>query len=331
MIKILNAEPSNYSSEARRILLSIGELHESCLARDELLKCLGGFDVLIVRLGIQVDRDLISSGRRLKAIVTATTGLDHIDTEAASKQGVAVLSLKGESEFLRSIYATAEHTWALLLALTRNIPAAAASVKRGEWNRDLFRGTELFGKILGIVGYGRIGQGVGAYGQTFGMHTMAYDPGKVDFPPQVDKCDSLKNLLNTADVISLHVPLNENTKALMNYAEFEMMKKGALLINTSRGGVVNEEALLKALETGALGGAALDVVEGESTFADGKTRLLVEYAKLHSNLIITPHIGGATFESMEKTEIFMANKLKTFLSDLPNRATKPKHSGLSKD
>lgn len=331
MIKILNAEPSNYSSEARRILLSIGELHESRLTRDELLKCLGGFDVLIVRLGIQVDRDLISSSPRLKAIVTATTGLDHIDTEVASKQGVAVLSLRGESEFLRSIHATAEHTWALLLALIRDIPAAAAAVKRGEWNRDQFRGTELFGKILGIVGYGRIGQRVGAYGQAFGMQTKVYDPGKVDFPPQVDKYDSLKDLLNAADVISLHVPLNENTKTLMSYAEFEIMKKGALLINTSRGGVVDEEALLKALETGRLGGAALDVVEGEPTFPDGKTRLLVEYAKAHANLIITPHIGGATFESMEKTEIFMANKLKTFLSDLTNRVMEPKHSDLSKD
>ena len=331
MIKILNAEPSNYSSEARRILLSIGELHESRPTRDDLLKCLGGFDVLIVRLGIQVDRDLISSSRRLKAIVTATTGLDHIDTEIASKQGVAVLSLKGESEFLQSIHATAEHTWALLLAMIRNVPAAAAAVTRGEWNRDQFRGTELFGKILGIVGYGRIGQRVGAYGQAFGMQTIAYDPGKVDFPPQVDKYNSFKNLLHVADVISLHVPLDENTKALMSDAEFEMMKKGTLLINTSRGGLVDEDALLKALETGRLGGAALDVVEGEPTFPDGKTRRLIEYAKAHANLIITPHIGGATLESMEKTEIFMANKLKTFLSDLTGRGKEPKHSDLSKD
>jgi D-3-phosphoglycerate dehydrogenase len=331
LIKILNAEPSDYSSEARRILLSIGELHESCLTRDDLLKCLGNFDVLIVRLGIQVDRDLISSSRRLKAIVTATTGLDHIDTEAASERGVAVLSLKGELDFLHSIHATAEHTWALLLALTRNIPAAAASVNREEWNRDLFRGAELFSKILGIVGYGRIGQKVGAYGQAFGMQVIGYDPGKVAFPPLVKKCESLKDLLRIADVISLHVPMNESTKTLMSHAKFEMMKKGALLINTSRGGVVDEEALLKALETGRLGGAALDVLEGEPLFPSGKTRLLVEYAKDHSNLIITPHIGGATFESMEKTEIFMANKLKTFLSDLTNRAMKPKHSDSSKD
>jgi D-3-phosphoglycerate dehydrogenase len=331
LIKILNAEPSNYSLEARRILRSIGELHESRLKRDDLLKCLKDFDVLIVRLGIQVDRDLISSSQRLKAIVTAATGLDHIDTEAASKRGVAVLSLKGESEFLRCIHATAEHTWALVLALTRNIPAAAASVKRGEWNRDLFRGTELFSKILGIVGYGRIGEKVGAYGQAFGMQPLAYDPGKVDFPLPVKKCDSLKDLLEAADVISLHVPLNENTKTLMSDAEFEMMKRGAVLINTSRGGVVDEDALLEALETERLGGAALDVVENESTFPSGKTRLLVEYAKVHTNLIITPHIGGATVESMEKTEIFMANKLKTFLSDLANSAGEPKHASLSKD
>lgn len=331
MIKILNAEPSNYSQEARRILLSIGELHESPLTRDDLLKCLKDFDVLIVRLGIQVDRDLILSSPRLKAIVTPTTGLDHIDTKVASKQGVAVLSLKAELEFLRNIHATAEHTWALLLALIRNIPAAATSVKKGEWNRDLFRGNELFGKVLGIVGYGRIGRRIGAYGQAFGMRTIAYDPSKVDFPPQVEKCRTLEGLLGVADVVSLHVPLNENTKALISYGEFKIMKKGDLLINTSRGEVVDEDALLKGLETGRLGGAALDVIENELSFSRDKTHPLVEYAKTHTNLLITPHIGGATFESMEKTEIFMANKLKTFLSNFPSIEIKPKPSGLSKD
>jgi D-3-phosphoglycerate dehydrogenase len=331
LIKILNVEPSNYSPEARRLLLSIGELHEACLTHEELLKCLKDFDVLIVRLGIQVDRDLISSSQRLKAIVTATTGLDHIDTDAASKQGVAVLSLKGETEFLRNIHATAEHTWALLLALARNIPAAADSVIKGKWDRDRFTGRELFGKVLGIVGYGRIGQRVGVYGQAFGMHTIAYDPGKVDFSPQVDKCVSLKDLLHKADIISLHVPLNENTKALLSYDEFEMIKKGALLINTSRGRVVDEDALLRALKTGRLGGAALDVVEGEPNFPNENTRLLVEYAKTHGNLIITPHIGGATFESMAKTEIFMANKLKTFISNLTGREEDRAHSVSTRD
>ena len=163
MTRILNAEALGYCDEARVILRELGEVAEGNLDREELLARLPGYDVLIVRLAHQVDREVIDTGRHLKVIVSATTGLDHIDTSYAASKGIAVLSLRGEAAFLDSIWATAEHTWALLLAVLRRIPQAFASARAGHWDRDLFRGNELAGKRLGIVGLGRVGRKVARY------------------------------------------------------------------------------------------------------------------------------------------------------------------------
>ena len=157
MISILNAEPRGYCEEARAILKGLGQLTERELSRAELLAQLPGYDALIVRLAHQIDQEVVDRGKGLKAIVTATTGLDHINVEYAQQKGIAVLSLRGETAFLNTVSATAEHTWALLLALLRRIPAAFASVRAGQWDRDHFRGSELDGKRLGLVGLGRHG------------------------------------------------------------------------------------------------------------------------------------------------------------------------------
>ena len=317
LVRILNAEPLNYSPKARKILQSVGEVHEKTLTRDELIRCVNDFHVLIVRLCFQVDQEVIRAGSNLKAIVTATTGLDHIDLEAAAEQGVSVLSLQGQFEFLTSIYATAEHTWALLLALIRKIPSAMTSVMQEQWDRDLFRGNELHGKVLGVVGYGRLGQKIVRYGQAFGMQVIVYDPyKKVDVSSQVKQADTLDELLTASDVVSLHVPLNEETHHLISNPELKLMKPGSLLVNTSRGAVIDEQALLRALRSRHLGGAGLDVLCNEANlFRQGKHHL-IEYAKANNNLLITPHIAGATHESMEKTEIFMARKLSRFYQNI---------------
>jgi D-3-phosphoglycerate dehydrogenase len=313
MIRILNAEPENYSPEARRILTSIGELVERRLSQAELSKWVSDFDVLIVRLGLVVDKEVIEAGHRLRAIVTATTGLDHIDVESAKARGIAVLSLQGETDFLRGIPATAEHTWGLLLALVRRIPQAFESVRAGEWNRDAFRGHDLEGKRLGIVGLGRIGEKVAHYGIAFGMKVFAYDPYRKCWPDTVSRCISLHDLLRCSEVLSLHVPLNQETQGMIGKIELSLLPRGAVLVNTSRGAVLDEEALVEALEKGHLGGAAVDVIEAEFDVTRRQRSPLLEYARQHSNLIITPHIGGATVESMAKTEVFMAKKLSTFL------------------
>lgn len=316
MIRILNVEPINYSTKAKDILRTVGELNEQVLTREELIACLHMYHVLIVRLKLQIDRVIIDAGKRLKAIVTATTGLDHIDVSYAQSRGVTILSLKGETEFLRTISATAEHTWSLLLSLCRCIPEAFESVRRGEWNRDAFRGRDIRGKRLGIVGLGRVGEKVAQYGIAFGMLVHAWDPNRTDWLPDVKKQRTLNDLLQISDVLSLHAPLNKQTRALIGSKELQLLPDGAILLNTARGDLIDNQALLEAINQGKLAGAALDVIPGERDSKNQERLHLIEYANRHSNLLLTPHIGGATTESMAKTEIFMAKKLATWLKTI---------------
>ena len=308
MLRILNAESRSYSEKARQILSTIGEVEECDLDRSALIDRLPSIDVLIVRLRTQIDQEVLDAGRRLRAIVTATTGLDHIDLVAAGQRRIEVLSLRGETAFLRSVPATAEHTWGLLLSLVRKIPASFASVCRGEWERDRFRGRDLRGRKLGIVGLGRIGDIVARYGDAFGMEVHAFDPFRVDWPTAVTRHGTLRSLLGITDVVSLHVPLNEDTRALIGPEEFSWLAPQAILVNTSRGEVVDTAAMVEALKSCRLAGAALDVLPEERGCHALRAEVL-RLAREHSNLIVTPHIGGATVESMAMTEVFMAEKL----------------------
>ncbi len=314
-IKILNAEPEGYSVAAGSILKSIGSVHEETCSRQRLNELIKEFDVLIIRLGHRVDRELINRGKRLKVIVSATTGLNHIDVDFARKCGIEILCLKGERAFLDTLTATAELTWALLLALYRKIPGAHMHVVAGGWDRDLFRGNQLSGKTLGVVGFGRLGSIVARYGHAFQMNVLAHDPNVTEAPEWVELLD-MAALLNKSDVVSLHVNLSESTEGFFGKPCFNLMKQGAVLINTSRGELIDEPAMLAALQSGKLAGAALDVICGEV----GRDEMwpmnspLLEYALKHENLILAPHIGGATLESMEATEIFMAKKLAQFFS-----------------
>lgn len=312
-LRILNVEPRGYSAEARAVLAAQGELVERELSRAELLAALADFDVLIVRLGQRVDRELLEAGPRLLAVVSATTGLDHVDESAARERGVAVLSLRGEVEFLRGVSATAEHAFALLLALERKIVPAAASVAAGRWERDPFRGRELRGRRLGIVGLGRLGRQVARFGLAFGMRVGAQDPYAREWLDGVERYPTLDALLAESDVLTLHVPLCEETRGLIGRRELARLPAGAVLVNTSRGEVVDEEALVVALQSGRLAGAALDVVQHERSPALRHGGTLLSYAKLHENCLVTPHIGGATHESMAATELFMARKLAAFI------------------
>lgn len=313
--RILNAEPENYSPRAVAILRQAGVVQMTALDRAGLLAALPGVHALIVRLAFQVDEEVLAAAPNLRAVVSATTGLDHIDLAAAERSGVRVLSLRGEVDFLRSIPATAEMTWGLLLALTRKIPIAYHSVLAGQWQRDYFKGHDLKGKRLGILGLGRIGHMVARYGLAFGMQVMAYDPQPLQWEEGVERASSMNELLEQADVLSIHVPLNPQTTGLIDLDAIKRLPPGSLLINTSRGAILDETALLQALENGLLAGAALDVLARERSGVLTDSPLL-EYARTHSNLILTPHIGGATYESMAATEIFMAQKLVDYLGSL---------------
>lgn len=307
-LRILNLEPAGYSSEAKGILDYLGDVDDGPFDRSALLDRVGSYDVLIVRLGHQIDAEVLDRADLLSTVVTATTGLNHIDLEEAYRRGISVLSLRGEREFLDGIYATAEHTWALVLSLCRHLPAAHAEVMNNSWERDLFKGTELHGKCIGIVGFGRIGTKVARYGVGFGMRVLVYDPKFPQGVSEIAEHVCLNRLLSEADIVSLHVNHDESTHELIGEKELRAMKPGAVLVNTARGEIISEDALLSCLSDRQIGGAALDVLTGEN---DGWTssKRLIEYARSHSNVLITPHIGGCTEESMKKTEIFMAKKL----------------------
>jgi D-3-phosphoglycerate dehydrogenase len=316
-LRILNLEPTGYSDDARMVLLELGDVTDGPLSRRALLERVSDYDVLIVRLKHQIDREVIEAGSRLKAIVSATTGLDHIDLATADSRQIAVLSLRGEEEFLRSITATAELTWGLLLALMRHIPEATASVLEGEWNRDAFRGRDVAGRRLGIVGLGRVGRQIAGYGAAFRMSVAAYDPYTSYWPPTVQRKDSLADLLVNTDVLTIHVGLHPGTVKLIARRELRLLPRGAILLNTSRGQIIDDEALVEALASGHLSGAALDVVPQERSDDERRAGPLITYASAHRNLLITPHIGGASVEAMARTEVFMARKLQEFLASLP--------------
>ncbi len=312
-LRVLNAESLDYSESARAILRSFCDLDEGTLDRADLLERARNYDVVIVRLGHRVDEEMLLSGMQLKAVVSATTGLDHIDLAAAARRGVDVLSLKGEAEFLARVTATAEHTWALLLALVRKLPAAVEDVRQGHWRRDLFRGRELSGLTLGVIGYGRLGRMVARYGVAFEMRVLVCDVKPVGSLPEGVRACSLDQVLAGSDVVSLHVPLDATTERMIGVRELACMKHGAILINTSRGEIVDEAALLAALDSGQIGGAALDVLASELPGPGTMmTHPVVARACGSGNLLITPHIGGGTWDSMRKTEEFMAERLRAW-------------------
>lgn len=315
-LKLLNLEPDGYAEEANEILnrLMIVDHHE--LSRKELIASIKNYDFLIVRLKHQIDKSILGKAIKLKAIISATTGLNHIDIAECEKRNIEILSLKDEYDFLNDIYATAEYTWALLMAVVRNLPSAYNQVLEGGWDRDRFKGIELQGKTLGIIGLGRLGQKVANYGLAFGMNVIASELNRSINIKGVSIV-SQEELLRRSDIISLHVDYNESNAKMIDAKLFNKMKNGVIFINTARGELVDEDALLYALETSRVRAAGLDVLAGESM--DGlNDNKLIEYAKKNGNLIVTPHIGGATYESMRVTEIFMAEKLLRYIEEKKN-------------
>ena len=313
-VRILVAESERFSPEAAELLRGAGRLELAELDRAGLLAALAEVEVLWVRLRHRVDEEVLSAAPRLRAVVSPTTGLNHVDLRAAEARGVSVLSLRGETDFLKEVRATAEHTVGLMLALMRHIPAAVEDVRAGAWARDRFVGSELHERAVGVVGYGRLGRIVARYLACFGARVTVTDPhlDRAELEPGVGAA-SLPELLEGSRLVTLHADLNEDNHGFFGRAEFARMPPGALFVNTARGELVDERALLEALRSGRLAGAALDVLAGESAAGMGG-HPLVDYAREHGNLLITPHVGGATAESMERTERFMAGRLLEFLS-----------------
>jgi len=258
------------------------------LSEDALVPLVREIDAWIVRGATKVTRRLIEGAPRLRWVARAGAGLDNIDVVAAKERGIAVLNVPGANAV-----AVAELVFGLLLGLLRKIPAADASLRRGEWEKSRFQGRELRGKTLGIVGLGKIGRAVAKRAQAFEMTCVGHDP----LVPEADARAlgveplSLDTLLARADIVTLHAPMMAETKGLFGAAQFARMPKGAILVNAARGGLVDEAALVAALRSGQLGGAALDVF-GEEPPSDW---ILVNLP----NVVATPHVGAATVEAQE--------------------------------
>ena len=313
-MKILVTIP-NFTEQAREALASLGEVIYQPPTQDELANALADCDAVLCGLGLRFDRATLAGAKKLKVLATATTGLDHLDLAAAEARGIAVLSLRGEEEFLNSITGTAELAFALLLNLARRIPPALTAVKRGEWERERFRGHALAGQTLGVVGVGRLGRMMVRYGRAFGKRVLGHDP-KVDVAAHGAEPVSFEKLLSESDFISLHLHLAPETTKLFNRRVFARMKPSAYLINTSRGEIVDESDLLAALEQGRLAGYATDVLAGENNFGErAVSHPLIDYAQTHDNLIIVPHLGGMTYQSREATDHFIARKLAEYLKN----------------
>lgn len=266
------------------------------LTGGDLAGAIGPYDALVVRSQTQVTAEVIEAAESLKVIARAGIGLDNVDVEAATRRGVMVVNAPQSN-----IISAAEHTIALLLAQARNVPRADRALRAGTWERSAFQGVELQGKTIGVVGLGRVGALVAQRAAAFGMRVIAFDP----YVPRerakemgVELMPTLEALLVQADFVTIHLPRTPDTEGLIGEHELSMVKEGARLVNTARGGIVDEAALLKALEDGRLAGASLDVFANEPTTRSPLFEL--------DNVVVTPHLGASTAEAQDKAGVTVA-------------------------
>jgi D-3-phosphoglycerate dehydrogenase len=287
--------------------------------REELMQALASAQALIVRSETRVTADLMNAAPQLRVIARAGIGVDTIDVNAATRRGVAVMNAPGANTV-----SAAEHAFALLLGLVRRVPWAAESMRKGDWDRKKFEGTELRGKTIGIVGLGRIGGHVAGIARAFGMTVIGHDPYLL--PERATELQvkllPLDQLLRTADVVTLHVALTEQTRHLINADRLATMKKTAVLINTARGELVDETALAAAIANKAIAGAAVDVFSQEPLPADSPLRGL-------ERVILTPHLAASTAEAQDRvsTEICAAVRDALLSGDLSMAINVPGISG----
>ncbi|MEX0602612.1 MAG: phosphoglycerate dehydrogenase [Bacteroidota bacterium] len=274
------------------------------LPPEEFKACLGEYEGLIVRSATKVTVDVLAAAKRLKVVGRAGAGVDNIDIDGATRKGIVVMNTPGGNTI-----STAEHTVSMLLSLSRNIPQAFESLRTGKWERGKYVGTEVHGKTIGIIGLGKIGREVAVRCRAFGMVTIGFDPV---LSPEVAlklgiELVPLVDLYRKSDFISVHTPLNDETRGMVGDRELEQCKRGVRVINCARGGIVDEDALLRGLEKGWVAGAAFDVFSKEPP---GDHPLLH-----HPKVIATPHLGASTEEAQEKVAHQIAVQVADFLKE----------------
>jgi len=278
-------------------------LYKPGLSEEELAEVIGEADGMIVRSGVQVTAKVLADPGRLKAIARAGVGVDNIDISAATNKGIVVMNTAEASTI-----STAEHAFALMLGMCRNLGPAYKTMADGGWDRSKFVGRQLAGKTLGIVGFGRIGQTIASRALSFDMTVIAYDPfinASTMLDGRVKMYRDFEAMAPHADIFTFHVPLNDQTRGMLGKDQFSRCRKGVMVVNASRGGVVDEEALLEALESGQCERAALDVYVDEPPAEDSPLRN-------HPKLLTTPHLGASTKEAQQAVSIAAVDQLLAF-------------------
>lgn len=303
-VKILVSDP--LSEEGIELLKSIDGVQvdtKSKLKPEELLAIIGDYEGLVIRSGTQVTKEVLAKAKKLKVIGRAGAGLDNVDVETASKMGIVVMNAAGGNTV-----STAEHTMSMLLSMTRKIPQACASLKAGKWERTSFMGGELYGKYLGIVGMGKVGTEVARRAHAFGMRLVVFDPylslERVQ-ELEAEPVKELTELFKKSDYITIHTPLNNETKALIGAEELAMMKKGVRIVNCARGGIIDERALTAAIQSGHVAGAAIDVFEQEPPVYTDIIQL--------PQVVVTPHLAASTEEAQKNVAREIALSVRDFL------------------
>lgn len=279
----------------------------------ELRGSVVGLDGLVeATTRIPIDADVFAAARRLRIVSVAGTGDAHVDRAAAAAHGVEIRTLVEDHDLLEELDPTSEHTWGLVLACARRTHEAATHVVDGGWERERFPGVLLRGRRLGIVGLGRLGRKVARYAEAFGMDVIAHDPHRDERWPAHVTSASLDEVFATSDVVSVHVPFDPTTAGLVDRRLIGLMREGAMLVNTSRGGVLDETAVADAVESQRLGGVALDVLRDEPPAPDHR---LVELARHDPRVLITPHLGGYVPEVLRRVCAHAAHKVRARLEE----------------
>ena len=318
MLTILNTLDISEVPEVREILEQEAILINVQPVKKEIFKFLHKADIYMSNAAYVVEKELIDYAFKLKLIESPSTGTDHLNLVYLKKKNIKLFEISREYSLLKKFTATSELAFALILSLTRNIIPANQNVLEGYWGREVFKGNQLYDKTLGILGLGRLGKISSKIGKGFGMKVIAYDPNVKKYKDV--KMYSLEELLKKCDVLSIHVHLNEETTNLINKERLKLMKNTSILINTSRGKIVDEIALLDCLKNNLIAGAGLDVIDGEWLTDENRiNHPLIDYSKKNSNLLIVPHIGGSTKESIKYSRIFIAKKIIKFIREISNK------------
>ncbi len=301
-------EPKQFSEVAYKELNKLGEVN--IFYGEGLEEFLKHLDVLFVRLSYNIDKNFLFNCRNLKWICSPTTAHNHLDEKLLKKRGIKIISLKNEKNFLKKIRATPEHTFGLILSSLRKYGIAFDQVKKGFWERDVCKGSELFGKTVGIIGLGRVGYQVACYCETFGAKIRWFDNNQVKSKKSWFKHSDSCSMIKKSDIVVLTASYRNNQKPIFKKKQIDLLSN-KYFVNTSRGELLDEKYLIKFLKKNNVLGIALDVIQNENENENLQNWLKV--IKSNNNILITPHIGGVTGESMEKTEIFITHKLKKFI------------------